>query len=181
MELSETSTNIGFEHQQPASPLRGDPGRRLIAVIGGLLIAAYIVQLVVGLPSPIDQEILKSLSFRVISGSLLLLYLGAQMYVPWLRFSRRFSDAQKNIPLHEAFGLVGLILLYVHAPRPGPGYLSILSAAMLANIAFGIFSSTSRRSRHRVVRLTWLASHIVCSSFLVILALFHVGHALYYE
>ena len=143
-----TSTDAAFT--SVATGGRGAyQGPRLLWLTGLVLIVAYIVQIVADVPPMIDEATRTSLTFRTVSGTALLLLLSAQLYVPFLRFNKRFSDAAKNVALHEALGVVGLILLYVHAPRPGHGYLSILAALLLANSALGLMSSNKRKSHNR--------------------------------
>ena len=149
--------------------------------LGILLIVGYVLQAVAGLPPLVPETMRTGLTFRSVTGLLLLVLLAIQFYVPFLRFNRRFSDAHRNLALHESMGVIGLLFLYVHAPTLGQGYLLVLATVMLANTALGLLTTTSRRSRNRVFRMLWLGGHIATSSFLVILAVFHVGHALYYE
>src|SRR5688500_11219527 len=83
--------------------------------LGSVLLMGFLLQASLGVSWPALEALQSTIGYKIGSGGLLLLYLGTQWQVPYLRFTRRYTEAQKRVAEHKLVGVLGPLILYLHA------------------------------------------------------------------
>ncbi|MSP71314.1 MAG: hypothetical protein EXR76_03825 [Myxococcales bacterium] len=144
--------------------------------IGLALLALWVLQSEASLPIPELDALQKDETFRRLSGTSLLVFLGAQWVLPFSRLTGRFEAARRTLPLHRLVGLLAAPLIFLHTRHLGYGLLALLPSIFLTNALVGLCDQRvlpQRRLRERYAR-PWLGVHIVLACLTMGLALAHL-------
>lgn len=121
--------------------------------------------------------------YKMLSGSLVALFIMAQWYFPVLRIRRKSVEAAKQYTIHKQIGAFAPLIYYFHSTKIGFGFLFMLSTVFFTNNLLGLFNHDlvkNRTERRRYSEL-WLAPHIILSLSTVALMIYHIFIAIYYE
>ena len=152
-----------------------DRSDRIIAIIGGALLALYLAQARLDLELPALAALQLDERYKVISGSLLAGYLLYQS----LMARRRIYDPVGVVFWHKLAGALAPLLLYLHASRFAYGYLILLSGLYLGTAGLGLLHRLALRQR--TLYTWWLIIHLATACSLVVLSGYHAIIALAYE
>ena len=117
--------------------------------------------------------------FKCATGAVLAAYLVFQWQLALARLRGASKSGKRLYAWHRSVGAAGPVLLYVHAATRGFGYLTMLSGVFLANHLLGAVHPGAGKNRKLLT--PWMVSHVAASVLLVVLAGYHVWHALSYE
>jgi hypothetical protein len=117
--------------------------------------------------------------YKSLSGAGLLLYFVVQWLLSFARVSHWPYASKSLYSLHQNLGVLGPVLLYLHASKWGFGYLGLLTGALFANHLLGIMRLAPLMPRWSIGLSTVL--HIALSLVLVALTGYHVWQAYYRE
>ncbi len=163
--------------------LAAEPMHRVLRVVGALLLAAYILQGVLGVSWPALAERQATESWHNWSGVGMGTYLVFQMLLGVSRLGDTGAISRVLYRLHRYIGVLAPVLLYLHAQSFAFGYLLALSGLFLMNSALGLVDKTivsDSAARQRWARW-WLPVHISLSMLLVSVVCFHVYVTLAYH
>ncbi|MDX2093376.1 MAG: hypothetical protein SFX73_36365 [Kofleriaceae bacterium] len=145
--------------------------------LGGVLLAAYVLQAWVGSTPAWLASLQASDRYRVISGGALALYILRQTFVG----RRRRLDPAGALARHRLGGALAPLVLYLHAARFAYGYLLLLAYVYLTTVLLGLLYRPMQTSRARRLYVGWFLTHVAAAASLVVLGGFHVAIALGYE
>jgi methionine sulfoxide reductase heme-binding subunit len=136
--------------------------------LGSLILTAFFLQTLVDVSWPELEMMQSRLPYKIVSGALLAFFLVVQ----W----RRSNRAE-----HRIVGILGPLILYLHASSLGFGSTFVLSTLFLANVALGLVNRETLGIKARWYGRAWLALHITLAITVLALGGLHVWTALYYE
>ncbi len=142
---------------------------------GSVLLALYVVQGIAHLEWPLLVQLQRGDVYKVVSGSVLGIYLLHQSFMA----KRRVFDPIGVLVWHKLTGAAGPLLLYAHASRFGYGYLFVLTSLFIGTVGFALLHRVVLRARWLFT--TWFVVHVATASSLVVLGCYHVVIALAYE
>ena len=144
---------------------RRDPTALAVA-----LLVAYVCQAAVGLEVPWLIRLQGQETYKLVTGSVLVVYLGFQ-----------WSAAPHRRQLHRLLGAFAPLVLYAHASRFGFGYLGWLVGVYLGVGSIGLLHQPIVARRARRLFTAWFVTHLALAVLLVILVAYHVLIAISYE
>ncbi|HYJ08815.1 MAG TPA: hypothetical protein VEX18_07390 [Polyangiaceae bacterium] len=172
--------NLQNEVELPSRSLSSRPPARRAIGWAALLAAGLAAALLVSNSVPTLRGVQGQFVWRVVSGGLLLAFVGAQ----WLLLLARtqgFSRLAKRLYLlHSTWAGAGCLLLLLHAQRFGHGYTALLGAVFLAVQALGALHSVLTPI-NKAKAASAVVLHIGSSVALVLLIGYHIWTALYFE
>ena len=120
-------------------------------------------------------------SYRITTGSMLLLFIGYQWYLPYLRLTRK--PAYTATQRHSFMGALAPVLLYLHSASLGVAYTFVLSFLFLLNTMVGAMDKTLLRNlqQRQDYQSIWLMVHVPSSCLITVLTLVHLVYALAYK
>lgn len=153
------------------------PSDRLVILVGGVGVIAYLVQARLGLTWPALAQLQADETYRVGSG----LVVAAFLIFQWSVATRRALDPVRAVARHRLAGALAPLVLYLHASRFGYGYLLVLASIFLGTVVLGLLHGPMLGFRARWLFTVWFVLHVTTSLVLVIVGGFHVAIALAYE
>lgn len=151
-------------------------------VWGGLaLIAAFVLQAVLGLEWEWLAARQRNPSYKRWSGLVLTLYIAAQWLLTALRVRQRWRQAKQAYTLHKYLGVLGPLFFYAHAQRFGYAYLLVLSVVYFGTILVGILNQEILTFRKRWFGELWILVHVGFSVLMVLLSGYHIFISFYYS
>jgi ferredoxin-NADP reductase len=174
------------------TPVGGSPAARaddqrndqVFLTIGLVLTAAFLLQAAFQIKWPWLENLQAVESYKRWSGLALLLYMGGQWLLPYLRLSGRFQAAARHYRLHQRQGALLPLVYYFHATTFGYAYLLALSSAFFATIVLAFLEPDRvvRQGRGRQqYALAWLATHVALSVLIVALVIYHIFVVFFYQ
>lgn len=160
--------------------MRGGDNRP-ITVLGGVLLALYLLQAALGLEWTWLAEQQGEETFKRWSGVLLLCYLAQQWWLSVGRWRGWARQAKKSYRTHQWMGALAPAFLYAHSMRLGYGFLLLLSTVYLGNLVVGLSHRTVSRPPRRRLGTPWMVVHIAASLLVTVLALYHAWIVVWYE
>ena len=148
---------------------------RVVAIVGGALLALYVAQARLDLEIPALAALQRDERYKVITGSLLAGYLLYQT----LMGRRRIYDQVGVVFWHKLAGALAPLLLYLHATHFAYGYLILLTGLYLGTAGLGLLHKLALRQR--TLYTWWLIIHLATACTLVVLSGYHAIIALAYE
>jgi len=148
---------------------------RVVAIVGGALLALYVAQARLDLEIPALAALQRDEGYKVITGSLLAGYLLYQT----LMGRRRIYDQVGVVFWHKLAGALAPLLLYLHATHFAYGYLILLTGLYLGTAGLGLLHKLALRQR--TLYTWWLIIHLATACTLVVLSGYHAIIALAYE
>jgi hypothetical protein len=142
--------------------------------VGGVLIALCISQWTLGWAPQALGELQRDASYRVVTGLMLGLLVGAQWVLAYLRSSKRYVQATSHLPTHRWMGALLPALVFVHSERVGHAYLAMLSVIVLLLVTTGVAHPQHLPFRSKLWTRAWMPLHIVLSAAVVALIVVHV-------
>jgi sulfoxide reductase heme-binding subunit YedZ len=118
--------------------------------------------------------------YRIIPGSALIAFVGAQWYLPYLRLAGK--PAANAVQWHGYLGVLAPTLLYLHSVSLGFAYTVALSSLFVLNTLFGSLDKSliSKLAQCERFQRIWLFTHVPSSCLVTALALIHMVYALAY-
>ena len=119
--------------------------------------------------------------YRIISGTMLITFIGYQWYLPYLKL--KGQPAQVATDRHTYLGVLGPILLYLHSVSLGFAYTFVLTSLFLLNSVVGALDKSliaNVEQRHRYLRI-WLLIHVPLACLVSVLAFIHMIYAIAYK
>jgi hypothetical protein len=163
------------------------------AIVGGLafgLMAALVLQDVYGLKIPTLEALQRDGTWKLVTGGLLVAFLGFQWTLAALRM-RGAKSLGLHLRWHRLAGALGPVLFFAHASRFGYAYLAALSGLFLGNILLGAAApllqrlprrrEDKRASWGKLVATGWPIAHVAASVLTVVLTAVHAVLAAWYE
>ena len=163
------------------------------AIVGGLafgLMALLVLQDVYGLKIPALESLQQDGTYKLVTGCLLVAFLGFQWTLAALRM-RGSKSLGPHLRWHRLTGALGPVLFFAHASRFGYAYLAALSGVFLGNILLGAAAPLLQRlpsrrgglgrSLGRIVATGWPVVHVAASVLTVVLTAVHAVLAAWYE
>ncbi len=180
---------------------------QLIVTLG--LCVFYLIQSALDWGLPSLAALQQSDGYRIITGSLLIAFIGHQWYLPYLRLTaagarlngqsvawlNKESAARRDkvsaagfliqtaTSWHSYLGVLAPVLLYLHSVSLGFAYTFVLSFLFVLNAMVGAVDKTlisNFEQRQRFQRV-WLLVHVPSSCLITVLALIHLVYALAYK
>jgi hypothetical protein len=149
----------------------------LLALIAIGLLAAYLLQAILGLEVSWLVRLQDADLYRAFTGLLLATYLVFQARLG----ARRLRDPAGSVSRHKIYGAFAPLVLYVHTSRFGYGYLLVLVLMYLGTMVFGLLHRPVLALRARTLFTVWFVMHVAMSTLLVVFGAYHVVVALAYE
>ncbi len=118
---------------------------------------------------------------QVITGLILLVFLGYQWVLFFMRVTKQTGNARKALVRHRWVGVAVTFVFAVHAVRFGHIWMSTLSAVVFLIAVTGVLNREVLRYRSNAIYLCWLVLHIGSSAALVPLVAVHIWVALAYQ
>lgn len=119
-------------------------------------------------------------TYKVISGSLLGVFLASQWLLAVCRWQGWNRMAKSAYTWHQKSGILAPGLLFLHSTQLGFGYVLVLGCVYLANTLIGLLSPHTFPALRRW-QTPWMATHVALSILLVVVASYHAWTALYFE
>lgn len=173
------------------TPVGGSPAARtaeqrtdqVFMTIGLILVAAFLLQALFQIKWPWLENIQVLESYKRWSGLGLLLYMGGQWILPYLRFNGRFKAAARHYRLHKRQGAFMPLVYYFHSTAFGYGYLLALSSFLFANLVLGFLEPgvAARPAFRQRYSFVWLATHVALSVLIMALVAYHIFVVFYYQ
>ncbi len=173
--MTAKSASVTVEPASRAQPRMG------YFYLGSVILTGFLLQATLGISWPALDHLQTTLPYKIGSGMLLLAYLGTQWQVPYLRMRGRVSAASKRLAEHRTIGVLGPLILYLHAAKLGTNYTFLLSTLFLGNAALALLNRETLGIKARGFWLSWLTLHIILAVTVTTLGALHVCNALYYE
>jgi len=160
---------------------------QLIVTLG--LCTFYLIQNALDWGLPAIAALQQLDGYRITTGSLLLVFIGHQWYLPFLRLTgapvARLNKvlARTSTLWHKYLGVPAPVLLYLHSVSLGVAYTFVLSLLFVLNTMVGAVDKTligNSEQRQRFQRI-WLLAHVPSSCVITVLALIHMVYALAYK
>jgi hypothetical protein len=149
--------------------------------LGLTLLVAWLVQAAV----PIQWAWLETLqgdqSYKLLTGLVLMAYLGHQWYLSILRILKRHKTAKDNFAVHKLLGALAPLVFFFHSTKVGYAYLALLTTVYLGNCAVGLFNQESVRIKKTWFTNGWMFLHVGLSLMTMVLATYHLVVALAYR
>ncbi len=151
--------------------------------IGISLLALFFIQYILHLKLGFLEKWQNQEIYKMLSGTVVALFIAIQWYFPVLRIRRKSVEAAKQYTIHKQIGAFAPLIYYFHSTKVGFGFLFMLSTAYFTNNLLGLFNhdlvkNSMQRRRYSEV---WLAPHIILSLLTVALMIYHIFIAIYYE
>jgi hypothetical protein len=150
--------------------------------VGLGLLAAYLLQAAIGLQLGPLTALQRATPFRWTTGGILVAFFVFQWYLPVLRVAGYVRRAAGQYVWHKWLGALAPLLFFLHAPRPGHGFLFALASIYLANTLTGLLDKTifTDPIRQQNYVRVWLFFHVALSMMITGLAVLHVFAVLAY-
>lgn len=175
-EFSPTGNNPSAEMEEAAAD-------RGFALAGMVLLAAFLLQRLLGLSWGALSRWQAQEGYQRWSGLGLALFMAYQWYFPLLRFQSRLRESARQFQLHKRIGLLAPLVYFFHTTHVGYGFLFFLSGVFFANLALGIASPgwISHPDIKRRYSFSWIIAHVLLSVLTLGLVLLHVYIAFSYR
>nr|MCS5583511.1 FAD-binding oxidoreductase [Pseudomonadales bacterium] len=178
IEIGVNPDRIAVEHFRPpeaktTQPFQPDKSALFIGVLITLL--TLIILLFDWVPIGL-QKWQATTSGHWISGFALLLFLGAQWWLPKLRWHKPSGSVSKAIHWHRRIGAISPLLLILHGNSIGTGILGLLSMVFFINTIVGLADRSIVSSPKLQLKYLqwWLFPHIILSILFTTLSIYHV-------
>ncbi|TYA78513.1 hypothetical protein [Seonamhaeicola marinus] len=151
-------------------------------VVGLILFAAFILQLVLKLEWTWLLQLQQEEMYKRWSGLLLTLVIAFQWLLSVVRTRKRFRQhifTMQNI--HKWVGALSPVIFYIHTMHFGYGYLLLLSYIFFANTILGYFNLDVIKNNSDALFKGWMIAHVALSLIITILMVFHVVMVFYYK
>jgi hypothetical protein len=119
-------------------------------------------------------------TYKLVSGSLLALFLASQWLLAVCRWQGWNRMAKSTYVWHQRSGILAPGLLFLHSTKLGFGYILVLACTYLANTLIGLLSPHTFPGLRRW-QTPWMATHVALSILLVVMTGYHAWTALYFE
>jgi hypothetical protein len=149
--------------------------------LGSVLLMGFLLQASLGISWPELDSLQNTIGYKLGSGALLAAYLWTQWQVPYLRLTKRPSIANARLAEHKLIGVLGPLILYLHASKLGSGYTWMLTVLFLGNSALALLNRETLGVKAKWFALCWLGLHITLAITVTALGVLHACTALYYE
>ena len=154
---------------------------RLYAVIGWGLLVLFIAQEALDLKWAWLVEQQQSDSYKMVSGIILMGYLGYQWLLASLRGRGYHRQAKQHYTIHKLLGIAAPVFFYLHSTELGYGYLFLLSTVYFGNVIVGLAHRDFFSIRFKHYTHYWMIIHVSLSVMVIILAAYHLYIALFYH
>ncbi|MEM7050805.1 MAG: hypothetical protein AAF604_14150 [Acidobacteriota bacterium] len=154
---------------------------RIKAAVGVSLLAAYLLQALLGLEWTWLAERQVEQNFRRWTGVVLLIYLGHQWLLSLSRVMGWAKLAKKGYQHHKILGLAAPVVFYLHSIHLGYGYLLLLSTVYLANMLVGYVHPISLGIKPKLYAFPWMVAHVALSVLITVVVAYHIWFVFYYE
>jgi hypothetical protein len=96
--------------------------------------------------------------------------------LPYLRWRGHLKAAARQYHLHKLQGAISPLLFYIHSTALGYAYTFALSLVFFANFALGLVNQEMiPESRYKKLYAQyWLSTHIVLSTSMISLIVYHI-------
>jgi hypothetical protein len=149
--------------------------------VGAALLAAYLIQWAAGLEWTWLAEVQQVRGFKLASGALLGVYVAQQWWLSVGRARGWARNAKRSYRLHKLLGALAPAFFYLHAVKPGYGFLLLLSTVYLANVGVGLASPDLLRKKPRWYTFPWMVVHVALAVLVTVLAGYHLWIAMTFE
>lgn len=149
--------------------------------LGSVLLLGVLLSVLLELRLFDFEAVDRTIPLEACTGVLLLVYLAAQWRVAHLRATGRMGAAVRHMPDHRLLGALGPLILYMHAPELGHGYLAVLAVLFLANVAVALLDRETLGLKAKRLYVVWLILHVSLSVLVTVLAGLHAFTSIYYE
>jgi len=143
-------------------------------VLGTVLLLLFLTQDLFHLKMDWYETLQVQKAYRIVSGILLLAYIGFQWYLSFLRVRGKGRAAARHYDLHKKVGAWAPLVFFIHSTGFGFAYLYFLSAIYFGNVLVGLFNPDALEIRTKAYTFTWMVVHVTFSVLLVFLALYHL-------
>jgi len=140
---------------------------------GICILALYLVHLIFGIQWTWLTALQHNAVYKQGTGFLLF---SVVAYQYWLAFSRhRVSAAVKKrrIQAHKWFGVVIMLLLFIHSVSLGHAYQSLLLIIFVSNCVVGLFNIETMKL-NRSSYFVWVVIHVTLANVTIAMALYHI-------
>jgi hypothetical protein len=172
-------------HVEEFIPVGGAPAKsttgellmsRLYAIVGGLLLLVFVLQLALSVEWPALEIAQTDETFKRWSGLLLVSFIAAQWVLPYLRWRGHLKSAARYYHFHKLQGALAPLFFYIHSTALGYAYTFVLSGVFLGNFVLGLLNQDMLpESRYKkMVAQYWLSFHIILSTSMIGLILYHI-------
>jgi ferredoxin-NADP reductase/CRP-like cAMP-binding protein len=169
-------------HVEEFTPVGGAPAvdvsrsDRIYLATGLALVAAFLVQALLNVRWPLLEAWQANNSFKMWSGMILLLFLGAQWLLPALRHQGRFRAAARLYDAHKQLGVALPLVYLAHSTTFGYGFLFVLSNIFFANLVLGLLNKDllTKLEWRRQYGTYWLIVHVGLSVLTMALVMYHI-------
>jgi hypothetical protein len=151
-------------------------GRR-IATLGLVLLVLYLAQAALAIEPAWVVALQHAELYRFGTGLVLAGYLFYQARLG----ARRVAEPVAAVVRHQLVGALAPLVLYLHASRPGYGYLAVLSSCYLGTMLVGLVHGRVIATRAKALFTCWFVIHVALSTLLIVFGLYHAIVALAYE
>ncbi|GEM_PF-2882177 len=112
--------------------------------------------------------------YRLVSGGVLAAAVLGQLGLAWQRRTATAERSRALLVRHRQLGVATLGLLFLHATRPGFGYLLVLGLLIPLQVSLGALWPAGHRARERTLRPRWRVVHATLGMTLVAGLLLHL-------
>jgi hypothetical protein len=144
-------------------------------------LAAYVVQASLDIKWPLLARLQTTTAYSALTGTGLLVLLGMQWRLGYMRLRGRTFETSQAFRLHIAIGPAVLGLMWLHSTHFGYALSLAVNVSFLLSLATGaILNAHPRSADWETARRALLAGHIVLSCSGSVFALIHGFTALWY-
>jgi hypothetical protein len=119
--------------------------------------------------------------FKLASGALLGVYVAQQWWLSVGRARGWARNAKRSYRLHKLLGALAPAFFYLHAVKPGYGFLLLLSTVYMANVGVGLASPDLLRKKPRWYTFPWMVVHVALAVLVTVLVGYHLWIAMTFE
>jgi ferredoxin-NADP reductase len=175
----EVFTSVGHAPSETTPEPTAAKLLQLVVTMG--LSAFYLLQGALDWDSIGMTALQQSNTYLMVTGALLMAFIGYQWYLPFLRLTNQSSPTAPR--LHGQLGMLAPILLYLHSVSLGFAYTVVLSSLFIFNTMVGALDKTliRRHAERQRFQRVWLLVHVPASFLVTGLTLIHLLYALAYK
>lgn len=152
------------------------------AVIGYLLLAAFLLQEVMDIRWEYLRQFQQEEGYRRWSGVFLAVFLLFQWMLTLVRSVRRWEPSTLLfLNIHKWAGALSPLAFYIHSMKLGFAYLFVLSTVFFSNHLLGLVNTDLLKMRTDWYMQGWMILHVAFSLLISLLMVFHIWIVFYYE
>ncbi len=149
---------------------------QIYVLVGGLLLLIFLLQYTFGIKWSGLENAQDGETFKRWTGVALIAFILFQWYLPFLRWQGRLKAAARQYHWHKLIGAFSPVVYFIHSTTLGYAYTLALSLVYFGNFTLGLVNQEILPDvpYKKQYANYWLATHIILSTSMISLILYHI-------